>query len=113
MFSPAMSQQEYAQLFEQRKIGGSTATDFEPGRLAGDGSGFWNLRQEQLCRRSLYGSNAGYRPNNDQEIRQFSALWRQQVTPNDTLFAQVYSLYRDGEICANSRTHERQYRVSF
>ncbi|MFO1460325.1 MAG: FecR domain-containing protein [Verrucomicrobiota bacterium] len=97
VFSPAMSQQEYAQLFEQRKIGGSTATDFSnQGAWQETAQVFGTFDKSSFAVEAFYGSNAGYRPNNDQEIRQFSALWRQQVTPNDTLFAQVYSLYRDG-----------------
>ncbi|MBL9175438.1 MAG: FecR domain-containing protein [Verrucomicrobiales bacterium] len=97
IFSPAMSQQEYAQLFEQHRIGGSTATDFSnQGAWQETAQVFGTFDKSSFAVEAFYGSSAGYRPNNDQDIRQFSALWRQQVTESDTLFAQVYSLYRDG-----------------
>ncbi|HAB18921.1 MAG TPA: hypothetical protein DCE44_21085 [Verrucomicrobiales bacterium] len=97
VFSPAMSQQEYAQLFDRRKIGGSSLTEFSNrGAWEETALVYGTFDTTSFAIEGTVGHNPGYRVNDDQDLRQVSVLWRQQLTHEDTLFVELFDLKREG-----------------
>ncbi len=118
-FSPRISQQEYSELFERDRLGLSSRTEYSSG---GDwmqiGSQYGVFRDFSYSLDAVYHSLNGQRPNNDREQRQYSLQLKQQVTPQDGLYAQVWHReskggdlvqhYNQGSANPHLRTRERE-----
>jgi tetratricopeptide (TPR) repeat protein len=85
--SPAVSAQEYSRLLERDGLGVSSRTEYRSG---GDwfeeGAQYGTFGNSSYSIEGLYRSQNGDRPNNDLEVRQFSAQFKQQLTAHDTVF---------------------------
>ncbi|HEY0550253.1 MAG TPA: tetratricopeptide repeat protein [Verrucomicrobiae bacterium] len=88
--SPAVSQQEYSKLFERDRFGVSSRTEYESGgNWFEEGAQYGTFGNMSYAIEGLYRSDNGQRPNNDLEQRQFSAQFKQQITPHDTVYFQA------------------------
>ena len=88
--SPAVSQQEYSKLFERDGLGVSSTTEYQSsGRWFEEGAQYGTFGNASYSVEGLYRSDNGQRRNNDFEQRQFSAQFKQQLTPHDTLYFQA------------------------
>ncbi len=88
--SPQVSQQEYARLFDENRLGLVSSTEY---RSSGD----WLQNAAQYGRYGgtayaidmLYRYENGHRPNNDLEQLSLSLRLKQQITPQDDLYFQA------------------------
>ena len=88
--SQNISQQEYSKLFEADRLGVSSRTEyFSTGDWVEEASQFGTLGNFAYSLDAYYRSEHGFRPNNDIEDQSFSAKFKQQITPKDTLFVQI------------------------
>lgn len=85
-----ISQQEYSRFFEGNRIGLSSSTEyFSSGDWAQRGSQFGTLGNSSYALDVDYRTENGQRPNNDFERLTLSGMFKQQLTPEDSLFVQV------------------------
>ncbi len=88
--SPQISQQEYSRLFERNGFRFSSATEyFSKGDWRETAAQEFVSGNTSFALDEYYSSQNGQRPNNDQEVTEFSLRWKQQLTPADSLFVQV------------------------
>jgi outer membrane receptor protein involved in Fe transport len=88
--SQNISQQEYSRFFEGDHLGVFSATEYRSG---GDwtqlGSQYGIFGNSSYSLDASYRSENGQRPNNDLEELYFAGRFKQQLTPQDSVFLQV------------------------
>ena len=90
VLSPTVSQQEYSKLFEQDRLGVTSTTEYlSRGAWAESGAQFGTVKDFSYSLDGYYQWDPGQRVNNDLELRSLSARFKQQLTPDDTVFLQV------------------------
>ena len=88
--SQAVSQQEYTRLFERNHAGVASSTEyFSSGDWVQQGSVYGNYGSMDFSLDSSYVTQQGQRKNNDLERMDFAGKFRQQLTPQDTLYFEV------------------------
>jgi predicted Zn-dependent protease len=91
-FSPYVTQQDYARLFERDHLGLSSSTEY-----SSRGDWFQTLSQYGLFGHTSYALNAdyrsenGYRANEDLKQETLSLQWKQDITPADSLYLNVWA----------------------
>lgn len=91
-----ISQQEYSRFFEGNRIGLSSSTEyFSSGDWAQRASQFGTLGDSSYALDADYRTENGQRPNNDFERLTWSAKFKQQLTPEDSVFLQVLGFSGD------------------
>jgi tetratricopeptide (TPR) repeat protein len=97
--SQHISQQEYSRLFEQNRIGLSTDSSYRSdGQYRELASQFGVVGNTAWALDLDYQHNNGVRPNNELDRIEWFSTLKQQVTPQDTLLAQVkYEDYSSGD----------------
>jgi Tfp pilus assembly protein PilF len=92
--SQTVSQQDYSKLFARDGFGVASSTEyFSRGRWVQAGAQYGTFGNSGYAVDTLYRSDNGWRPNNDQQQLTISMQIKQQVTPSDTIFLQM--LYYD------------------
>ena len=90
VLSATVSQQEYSRLFDRDHWGVSSKTDYSSrGDWTQDGAQYGTFGRTSYSLEGFYRSSTGERPNNDFEQRQLSFQLKQQLTPQDLVYAQV------------------------
>jgi Flp pilus assembly protein TadD len=88
--SPQVSQQEYSKLFERDHAGVSSDTKYlSRGDWYQRTVGYGNFGGTAFALEQDYSSTHGYRPNSDQEDKLYDFKLKQQLTPHDSVFAEV------------------------
>lgn len=97
--SQNISQQEYSRLFDRDRFGVSSVTEyFSNGTWTERGSQFGTLGHFGYALDADYRSENGYGPNTDLERLSLYAKAKWQLSPADSVFAQVnYSRYESGD----------------
>ena len=98
--SQYVSQQEYSRLFQQDRFGLSSSTEYLSG---GDwtqaGSQFGTFGNTSYALDSFYATQNGQRPNEDMEQLTLSAKFKQQLTPQDSVYFQsIYYDFESGDV---------------
>ena len=98
--SQYVSQQEYSKLFQQDSFGLSSSTEYLSG---GDwtqaGSQFGTFGNTSYALDSFYATQNGQRTNEDMEQLTLSAKFKQQLTPQDSVYFQsVYYDFESGDV---------------
>src|SRR5204863_1609350 len=98
-FSPRISQQEYSRLFEGNRVGFVSETDYESSGTIRQGSAYYaivdgtSVALEQIFRRE-----APPHENGQVEQVSFSAMFKQQLGPNDSIYVQsIYDSTETGD----------------
>jgi tetratricopeptide (TPR) repeat protein len=92
--SPAISQQEYSKLFERDRLGLVSSTEYlSRGAWVEDATQYGTLGNTSYSVGAFYRWDPGQRRNNDFEELGLSFQFKQQVTPQDSIFLQA--LYYD------------------
>src|SRR5258706_8791746 len=117
--SQNISQQEYSRFFDANHIGLFTKTDYDSG-------GNWTEAASQYgvfgnaayAIDGYYRTDRGQRPNNDIRQRELGGRFKQQLTPQDSIFVQAsYADIESGDVAQyysqtnffqDFRLHERQ-----
>ncbi len=90
ILSPTISQQEYSKLFQRDRLGFISATEYlSRGSWVQQGSQFGTFGNSSYSLEAFYRTDPGQRPNNDFAEMNLSLLLKQQLTPQDSVFAQV------------------------
>jgi tetratricopeptide (TPR) repeat protein len=90
ILSPHVTQQEYSKLFESDRVGVSSTTEY-----LSRGDWYWALSHYGTMKNSSYALDGEYRlqngdrPNNELEQYIASFKFKQQLTPNDSVFVQA------------------------
>ncbi len=88
--SPAISQQEYSRLFERDRFGVVSSTEYlSRGDWTQSGGQYGTYENFSYDLEAFYRSDPGQRSNNDIEQRQLSLAFKQQLTPQDSVYLQV------------------------
>ena len=95
-----VSQQEYSRLFDGDHLGVYSDTEYlSRGSWVQNASEYGNFGRTGFAFDEYYRSENGDRPNNDLNDFNFSARFKQQITPQDSLFLEVnYSDYSSGDV---------------
>jgi tetratricopeptide (TPR) repeat protein len=89
-FSPTISQQEYAPLFERNRLGVVSDTEYlSRGAWTESGAQYGTFGDFSYDFEASYHSDPGQRVNEDIEQRQFSLTAKQQLTPKDSVYVNV------------------------
>ncbi len=87
--SQNVSQQEYSRLFEANHIGLFSSTEYlSSGDWVQRGSQYGVIEQSSYSVDAFYRTENGQRPNNDLEQLYFTGRFKQQITPQDSVFLQ-------------------------
>jgi hypothetical protein len=119
MLSPIVSQQEYSRLFDGNRLGLYSSTEYlSRGAWFQNGAQFGTIDNLSYSLEGIYNYDRGERPNNDLEQRQLSLQLKGQITPADSIHAQVLfyeaeggdlrQVYNPNEANLGLRTKERQ-----
>ncbi|HTD65359.1 MAG TPA: TonB-dependent receptor, partial [Candidatus Limnocylindria bacterium] len=85
--SQTVSQQEYTRLFDRDHFGVASSTEyFSSGDWVQAGSQYGRYGNMDYSLDAFYRTDKGQRPNNDLERTEFAGRFRQQITPQDTLY---------------------------
>ena len=88
--SQTVSQQEYSKLFEHDRFGLVSSTEYlSRGAWVQSGSQYGNFGDFGYAVDTLYRSDPGQRPNNDQDQLTLSAQLKYDLTPQDSVFFQT------------------------
>src|ERR1017187_1248606 len=88
--SPTISQQEYSKLFESDGLHLTSSTEYlSRGAWTQSAAQYGTFGDTSYSLETYYRSDPGQRVNNDIEEQNHSLSVKQQITPNDSLFAQV------------------------
>lgn len=88
--SQNISQQEYSRFFEGNRVGLSSSTEYlSSGEWVQRASQSATLGNSSYAIDADYRTDPGQRPNNDLEQLTLSGKFKQQLTPEDSLFLQV------------------------
>lgn len=114
--SPHVSQQEYLEFFEQDRLGLSSQTLFlSRGDWQQQTSQYGWLKNTAYAVDFYYRTQAGERPNHDLEQRAASLQWKQQLTPEDSLYFQaIVSDFEAGDVrqLYDARSASRALRIN-
>ena len=95
--SQPVSQQEYARLFEQDGVGASSDTTYTShGDWRQDASEYGTYGNTSFSLEQYYMSDNLYRPNSDGEDTEYDFRLKQQLSPRDSVFAQVVLANSEG-----------------
>jgi len=119
VLSPTISQQEYSKLFERDRFGLISSTEYlSRGAWVQSGAQFGTFGNFTYDLEAFYRTDPGQRPNNDVEQRQLSALLKQQLTPQDSVYFQathaelsggdLFQYYDQGSAAQAFRFKEKQ-----
>jgi hypothetical protein len=90
--SQNVSQQEYSRLFEGDHIGLYNDTQYSSrGDWVENASQYGNEGNTGFAFDEYYRTENGFRVNNDLQDIQFTAKFKQQLTPDDSLFFEISS----------------------
>jgi Tfp pilus assembly protein PilF len=90
LLSQNVSQQEYSKMFAADGLGISSQTSFfSRGAWLEDSSQFGTVGNLAYSLEAYYYTDPGWRPNNDIQNSDFDAKIKYQITPKDTVFAEV------------------------
>lgn len=90
VFSPNVSQQDYARLFQANHFGLFSQTEyFSNGSWVESGSQYGIYNNMSYSLDAFYNHDNGQRPNNELEQLNLAARFRFQITEKDSLYAQV------------------------
>src|SRR5207248_470262 len=88
--SQNISQQEYSQLFDANHIGLFSATEYSSrGNWLESASQYGILGNTAYSLDAFYRSENGQRPNNSLEQLELDMRFKQQLSPQDSIFAQI------------------------
>jgi Tfp pilus assembly protein PilF len=88
--SQAVSEQEYSKLFQHDGFGVASSTEYlSRGAWIQSGSQYGTFGNFGYAVDTLYRSDGGQRPNNDRDQLTISTQLKWDVTPHDSVFAQV------------------------
>ncbi len=88
-----ISQQEYSRFFDSDHIGAYSDTEYSShGDWIVNGSQYGVLGNTSYSLDAYYRNERGYRPNNDLEITSFAGRWKQQITPQDSVYVEASTL---------------------
>ena len=88
--SPLISQQEYSKLFERNGLGVISSTEYlSRGAWTEAGAQYGTFGNSSYSIDAFYRTDPGQRPNNDVEQMQLSLSFKQQITPQDSVYLQV------------------------
>ncbi len=88
--SQTISQQEYGKLFERDHLGVTSSTEYlSRGAWTEKGAQFGTFGNSAYSLEAFYRTDPGQWPNNDFEERILTARFRQQFTPQDSVYAQA------------------------
>jgi Tfp pilus assembly protein PilF len=114
--SQNVSQQEYSRLFEGNHIGMYNSTEYSSrGDWVQNASQYGNAGNTGFAFDEYYRSENGWRPNNDVNDFNFTARFKQQLTPQDSVFFEVnYSDYSSGDVLQyyNQNAASRTLRIT-
>ena len=98
-----MTQQEFSRLFEQDRFGLVSSTEYlSRGDWTQSAAHYGILGNSSYAIEGSYRSHTGQRPNNDLEQISLSAQFKQQLTPQDSLYIQaIYSDTETGDLSQN------------
>ena len=97
ILSPTVSQQEYSPLLERNRLGLTSTTEYlSRGAWTQSGAQFGVFDKTSYSLEGYYRSDDGMRPNNDVEQAQVSLQLKQQLTPQDTVFAMALAYSANG-----------------
>ncbi|HMP81432.1 MAG TPA: FecR domain-containing protein [Verrucomicrobiota bacterium] len=98
--SPRVSQQEYSSLFERNRLGLATETTYlSNGDWQQSASQYGWFKNTGYALDTYYLSRNGDGPNSDLEQKAFSIQLKQQLTPQDSIYAQaIFSDYDSGDV---------------
>jgi tetratricopeptide (TPR) repeat protein len=98
--SQYVSQQEYSKLFERDRLGVSSLTEYlSSGTWHQSGSEFGTLGDSSYAVDIDHFLDSGRRPNNDFESLSLSARFKQQLTPQDSVYVEAqYNNYESGDV---------------
>ena len=95
--SPTISQQEYSKLFQRDRLGVISDTEYlSRGAWIEQGAQFGTFGNSSYSLDAFYRTDPGQRPNNDIEEMNLTLRFKQQLTPQDSVFAQVGWLTLEG-----------------
>ena len=90
--SQNISQQEYSKLLESDRFGIINRTEYQSqGQWTEQASQYGTVGNTTYALDADYRTSPGWRPNNDFELRYFSAKAKQQLTYKDSVFFQIES----------------------
>jgi len=101
--SPSVTQQEYSKLFERDRFGVASSTEyFSRGDWIESGAMYGIFGNSSFVWDAFYDSFHGQRPNNDREDVNWSLKYKQQLTPQDSVYLQaVYGKTESGDLTPN------------
>ena len=97
VLSPAITQQEYSRLFERDHFGVVSETEYlSRGAWTESGAQYGTFGNLSYDLEGFYRSDPGQRANNDTEQRQLAFTFKQQLTPQDSLYGYILQFKSDG-----------------
>jgi tetratricopeptide (TPR) repeat protein len=98
-FSPRISQQEYSRLFERNHVGLVSETEYESNGTWRQGAAQYGVfGGTSYALEQIYRTEAAPHPNGQLEQMSFSAMFKQQLTPNDLIYVQsIYDWTETGD----------------
>jgi tetratricopeptide (TPR) repeat protein len=113
ILSPAISQQEYSKLFERDRVGVISQTEYlSRGAWMENGAQYGTSGDTSYSLEGFYRSDNGERPNNDLEQMQISALLKQRLTSQDSVYIQA-SYFNDSAGDVAQRYDQRRADLTF
>jgi len=100
VLAPSISQQEYSKLFERDRLGVASITEFlSRGAVMQQGAQYGAFGNTAYALEASYSTDPGQRANNDFEQRILTLKLKQQITPQDTIYAEaVYAESSGGDL---------------
>jgi len=90
VLSQNVSQQEYSKLFQADAYGVSSQTSYSSrGAWMESASQFGTVQNFSYSLDAFYYTDPGWRPNNNIQNSDFDAKFKYQITPKDTVFAEI------------------------
>ncbi len=119
LLSSTISAQEDSRLFERDRLGLVSSTEYlSRGAWLQQGAQYGTFKNSAYALEALYRSDPGQRPNNDFEERDLRLQLKQQLTPQDTVWAQgiyyeasggdLFQLYDPSQYNPGLRIRENQ-----
>jgi Tfp pilus assembly protein PilF len=98
--SPAISQQEYSRLFERNRLGLVSTTEYlSRGAWTERGAQFGTFQNTAYALEAFYRTDPGQALNTDFEGRDLTLRVKQQLTPQDSMYAQaIYYEEKGGDL---------------
>jgi Flp pilus assembly protein TadD len=95
--SQTISQGEYSKLFERNRLGMVSRTEYlSRGAWYENGAQFGTFGNTSYALEALYRTDPGQRPNNDFYERELRFHFKQQLTPDDTIYLRLVHYESEG-----------------